>query len=1541
MADTARSLIRAGVTGDAQIEEIASRRLAPVTLQGRAHFDSPPMLLDPDSPIGESGLQSGWIIEPVLEFGARSSRSRLVEVAGNVEVLSGKHAGVSYSLIAGVNLIGRDDASRIQLSDSCVSRRHVAIEIGAEIVLHDMGSANGTLVQGEAVAAARIDRPCIVSLGDVDLRVTPGPPAAHSQTRSHKVMHTRVPRVASSFTTSTRELPSPPAAAAPNRIPVLAMLAPMLLGGAMFAITQSPMSLMMVAFSPLMMIGSWLDNTLGRKRKLRKELKRFEESMAIEREQLAALKMQEVTLRDRETPTMAEIGAAIRERGSLLWTRRPEHSAFLQVRFGEGTLPSRTEVTLPPRGETAREQWDLLNSFVAEFGHVEPVPVLEQFDRCGSVGITGEQELVEGMARSLILQLAGLHSPAELAIACFGSPMHVPGWAWLKWLPHTDAVSSPISAWQLTDDSSSSMALLVALEGLLEQRLSQASGGRKVRSHLGEETRNDEAQGEAVTNLPVLPSVIIVILEDELVDQSRLIALAEHGPDVGIHCVWVAPDHKKVPGACRTYLELWQGQGRVNFVRTGTTVPLRYLSLMDSTEAFALARSLAPVEDTSTRVLDETDLPKSVHLRELHQTDLVGGAQPILRAWEASGSLMSNWVPGYEREPVSLLAVVGQGVDGPATVDLRTHGPHALVGGTTGAGKSEFLQTWIMSMAARLSPERLNFLLVDYKGGAAFAECTDLPHTVGLVTDLNSHLVKRALTSLRAELHYREELLANHGAKDLITMERRSDSAAPPVLVIVIDEFAALANEVPEFVDGVIDIAQRGRSLGLHLIMATQRPAGVIKDNLRANTNLRVALRMADEADSSDVIGVTDAAFFSAETPGRGSIKIGPDKISHFQTGYLGGRAAYTNFEAQLEIRSLNFTEGEAWAIPPEDRKAQRKQAVPRDIEQLRDGIIEAANLLHLTAPRRPWLDSLPNQIDLCETKWLAAQHASEIEDEHLSDAAVIGLRDEPTSQSQNPVSIDLEESGNVALLGTGGVGKTFALITLAASLSLDAEKFPVEIYGVDAAGGALGVLESLPTVGAIASLTDIELVCRVLQHLLDLIAERAQRFAAAHATGLAEFRRTPGGEVESRVLLLIDGFGAFRQATETLSGSAQPFQMLSEIMATGRSVGVHVVLSAERPGSVPVTMASSIQQQFILRLANPHNYAQVGVDSELFENAPAGRAVLAGSNEEIHIALLGERPDLAGQAEALLELAASLRDSDVRAAVEVCNAPELVPIDSLPSDVGGEPVCGINTRTFEPVPMLSSGLAVISGPAGSGQSTAVLSCVEGFERWSLAEGQAVEKVLLTFSNDGLIQRGTWDRVARGETEVNELARELVIALGGTPPAGVNGMLVGPIGEPNCEGDSEPARTPDLASDQIFPLPGKRGVIVIEGSAESEGTQAFETLVALAKIARRTSVLVIFEFEQGMASGVWELLNALKQSRWGIALQPDENESQTPFRESLGRVKRADFPPGRGFAVTRGRVTPIHMAFPSAGVGASHARAQIQIRTTENEENPA
>ncbi len=1522
VGDAARALLRAGISGDPRLADAARNRLLPVTLRGRAGASEPVMLLDPMSPLGASGLQSGWIIEAVPEFGNRSAERRLIDVAAYLEVLTGAHAGATYSLIAGTNAVGRDPSSRVHLTDASVSRRHAQIEIVAgrttSIVVHDLGSANGVLLggpEGEAITECRVDRPREIALGDVTVRITPGPPVPDTPGFSHRVMHVRAPRVAPVFPASQRELPAPPRPAERNRIPMLAMLAPMMMGGAMYLVTQSPMSLMMVAFSPLMMIGSWLDTRAGSKRKQKRDLARFVESLALDRAELTDLRTREIEVRASETPTLAEIADAVQYRSGLLWTRRPEHRSFLEVRFGDGELPSRTEIALPARGETDLVQWEALQRVEAEFAHVAPVPLLERFERCGSIGVVGEPIWAEGIARSLIMQLAGLHSPSELVLACFASAHHAGEWEWLKWLPHIDTVTSPILSWQLAVDSASSARLITALEGLLESRRQATNRRRTVRSHLEEETRNDEDSGVAVGDLPVVPAVVVLVLDAGLIDPSRIIALAEDGPDHGMHLIWVAPSTDRLPAACRTFVELSTAEGRVSFVRTGTSIQLQLLAPMESLQALELARRLAPVEDVSARALDESDLPKTVQLRDLHGTDLLGGAEPVVRAWHESGSVSRNWKTGDEREPISLAAVIGQSPDGPAVIDLRTHGPHALVGGTTGAGKSEFLQTWIMSMAATISPDRLTFLLVDYKGGAAFAECVDLPHTVGLVTDLSPHLVRRALASLKAELHHREELLAAHGAKDLITMERRSDPAAPPVLVIVIDEFAALAADVPEFVDGVIDVAQRGRSLGLHLVMATQRPAGVITDNLRANTNLRIALRMADESDSTDVLGVSDAAFFAAETPGRGAFKVGPGRIAHFQTGYLGGRAAHSAPGSRVELRSLGFTEGEPWNIPPEPQLVPRRHAKPpRDIEQLRDGIVAAAVKTGVAAPRRPWLDALPASLGLQSVR----QQANDLLQD-IDDAPIIGLRDEPASQAQRPVAIDFEETGNVAFIGASGTGKSTALITLAASLSTRADDFPVQIYAIDAGGGALEALDVLPTVGAVAPLADSELTARILRHVLGLIGERSSRYASARAAGLRAFRRTPNGRDESRIVLLVDGVAAFRQATETLGGPTSPMQMLGDIMSAGRSVGVHVVLTSDRPAAIPAAMASAVQQQFVLRLAGTHDYHQLGVSADALEGASAGRALMVRSDDEIQIARIGDGDGLGAQAHGLERLAEQLRGLGVPEASPIRNAPTHIALSALSEDAGGRPVYGINTDDFAPIGMPATGLGVIAGPPGSGLSTAARSCVQGFRRWADAQGEVVERVLLTFASDGLRTRGNWEQIGFGEDEVKDRARALTVALGGRPaarraaPGGIGAGIIG--GTP---GDG-PAGRPDPEFEEpvpVFPSLGSRGIVVVERPADAEGTEALPELVALAKAARRSDVLVLFEFEQGSGSAIWDLFSALKQPNWGLALQPDSTEGQSPFREPVGRVKRADFPVGRGVAIESGRVQPVHVAFP-------------------------
>ena len=304
----------------------------------------------------------------------------------------------------------------------------------------------------------------------------------------------------------------------------------------------------------------------------------------------------------------------------------------------------------------------------------------------------------------------------------------------------------------------------------------------------------------------------------------------------------------------------------------------------------------------------------------------------------------------WHRRAPGLQATVGVTEHGPLTVDLLTDGPHGLIVGTTGAGKSELLRTLVASLAGQHSPDQLSFLLVDFKGGGAFDACAGLPHTVGVVTDLDEHLAARALRCLRAELRHRERRLREAGVSDL----RDLTAPVPPLprLVIVIDEFATLAVELPGFLTALVDVAQRGRSLGIHLLLATQRPQGVVDGKIRANTNLRVALRVQDEVDSRDVLGTSQAADIDRRRPGRGYARFGAGEIVAFQSALVSAPVA-TDIAARIEVEPFTLIPGSqpSPATVPADGHGET------DLQALVAAAVQAFHDGGYAAPRVPWPD--------------------------------------------------------------------------------------------------------------------------------------------------------------------------------------------------------------------------------------------------------------------------------------------------------------------------------------------------------------------------------------------------------------------------------------------------------------------------------------------------------------------------------------------------------------------------------------------------------
>ncbi|MEP6480831.1 MAG: FtsK/SpoIIIE domain-containing protein, partial [Rhodoglobus sp.] len=871
-------------------------------------------LLDPDTALGEASLASGAtvaIVDPNSAAPAAKSGT-----AATLVVVEGPDAGARFALPIGTRYLGRDASmSEITLSDPMVSKRHARLDVFSQAIrVVDLNSANGLEVDGGTVTRVDLENGATVRVGDTVLRAEIDVPEAESAPLvTGPVAFNRSPRVESRYPGSDFAAPSMPTEKESQPFPWVAMFAPLILGG-VFAFTgRGLQSLIFIAASPILMLGTFLSTRAVRKRKEKLDIERFEERATQLEDTLESERTLERKVRKQESPSTAEVFAAAMALGPLLWTRRPEHWQFLSLNLGVGTMPSRNTITISNEDTALPKYLERTKATQDKYRDIDDVPVTENLFFSGALGIAGPHSDAADATRSAIVQLAGLHSPAEVVVAAIVSNAWTPEFEWLKWLPHTGSPHSPLGAAHLANSQATGAALLSAIEDLIAARSKAAIEQRGAttvdKSALVAGAAAGDGADVATPPPSATPAIILIISDDAPVDRARLVQVAERAADAGVYPVWVAGTVAELPAVARTFVAASEGSAAaVGLVRLGSDIVDVRTEPISRDQALTFAKRLAPVVDAGALLRDESDLPRAVSMLSLLGPDLAINPSVAVDRWRENDSIHDRSGGALtKRRAGKLRALVGSaGVDA-LHLDLRTQGPHALVGGTTGSGKSEFLQAWVLGMAAEYSPDRVTFLFVDYKGGSAFADCVALPHCVGLVTDLSPHLVRRALTSLRAELHYREHLFNRKKAKDLLDLEKRGDPESPPALVLVIDEFAALAGEVPEFVDGVVDIAQRGRSLGIHLIMATQRPAGVIKDNLRANTNLRIALRMADESDSMDVVGDKIAGTFDPSIPGRGIAKTGPGRLTSFQSAYAGGWTSDTPAPTSIEVAELRF----------------------------------------------------------------------------------------------------------------------------------------------------------------------------------------------------------------------------------------------------------------------------------------------------------------------------------------------------------------------------------------------------------------------------------------------------------------------------------------------------------------------------------------------------------------------------------------------------------------------------------------------------------
>ncbi|GAA2175287.1 type VII secretion protein EccC [Agrococcus versicolor] len=866
-----------------------------------------------------------------------------------------------------------------------------------------------------------------------------------------------------------------------------------------------------------------------------------------------------------------------------LWERRGSHGDFGELRIGTGShnLSQRiTPLSTKPIADLEPLSARALRRFIAVHGSVPELPVSLFLRRLADIRLMGDEDAARAMVRAVVAQAVTAHAPDELRLAICTTPERAADWDWVKWLPHAQHPSS--------QDGAGSTRLFGDDVGELADLLEAELSGRS-RFEPGASPTADEPY-----HLVILDGVAPPV-------GSRLAA-------AGYRCTTTLTLGIEVDETDTSGLLLDVQRDVVHMLRSDRTEGVQRTALcapdaMSVAAATALARVIAPYRagsrsaDASEPMVSDFELPT---LLGIDDVDL----------WSPAGSMREDLDRSRLRIPL--------GVDErghPVDLDIKEAaqggmGPHGLLIGATGSGKSELLRTLVLGMAMTHSSETLNFVLVDFKGGATFLGLDELPHVSALITNLadEATLVTRMQDALAGELNRRQEYLRAAGNySSLLEHEKARLAGAPleamPTLFVIVDEFSELLASNPDFAELFVMIGRLGRSLGVHLLLASQRLEDGRMTKLESHLSYRIGLRTFSAMESRSVIGVPDAHQLP-NAPGNGFLRSDVATLTRFKAAYVSGTyRRRTREQRQEEVRQQVVVFRAGRVAPPavdETRPPAIEDAVvlpPAAVEPEGDESVMSMIVDRLVGFGPPahqvWLPPLadPPTLDqllppllpdpdrgLHAIGWTGTGHLT----------VPIGVVDKPYEQTRELYEIDLAGAGgNVGIAGGPQSGKTTLLRTMVSALALTHTPAEVQCYCIDFGGGGLVTLEGLPHVGSVATRRQTEQVARTIAEVSTLLRDREQFFTDASLEGMAEYRaRRAAGEFAEQqfgdVFLVVDGWAALRAEFE------QHDMALREIARQGLAYGVHVMISTNRWTDVHSSLRDQLGTRVELKLGDP-----------------------------------------------------------------------------------------------------------------------------------------------------------------------------------------------------------------------------------------------------------------------------------------------------------------------------------------------------------------
>jgi DNA segregation ATPase FtsK/SpoIIIE, S-DNA-T family len=893
-----------------------------------------------------------------------------------------------------------------------------------------------------------------------------------------------------------------------------------------------------------------------------------------------------------------------------MWERRAADSDFCHVRIGAGTQRLATRLVPPQIGSVDRLEpvtVAALRRFLQTHSTIPGAPIAIALRGLDAVTVGGDTAYARGLVRAMICQLAALHSPSLLLIIGAFSEHNRSHWDWLKWLPHNQNPHANDGAGCARMLYPSLAAAESALAGLLIDRAS---------CHLS----------------AALPQLVVVVDSDSewtVGGSERIIGGRIGGVtllEIGTGCD---------SSAIAEVLRLRVGEAELAIRLPGDDEVFVRPDRMSEIAALACARRLA-----AYRVGGPDAATPSGDL----------GWQDLIGIGDLTSTMPTDWWDSRSHRDRLRVPIGSTLAGGPLELDIKEAaengiGPHGLCVGATGSGKSEFLRTVALGMIARHSPETLNLVLVDFKGGATFLGLEPAPHVAAVITNLSDKapLVARMRDALTGEMHRRQELLCTAGNLDSVAayeLARRTGAQLAPLpsLFVIVDEFSELLSKYPDFAEVFVAIGRLGRSLGMHLLLASQRLDEGRLRGLESHLSYRVCLKTLSANESRIVLG-TSHAYELPSIPGAGYLRARTDELIRFQTAYVSAP-----WQAKMQLpAAVSSSEGRGDSVPSVRLFTARST-----------GPVTLAGGAGVDATgRRTVLQTVVDRVSgygpPAHEVWLPPLGASPALDTLLSGAAsagkpasamtvCIGIVDRPFEQRRTPLTVDLSGAGgNVAVVGAPQSGKSTTLRTLVTALAITHDPNRVQFYCLDFGGGALASLGSWPHVGAVAGRVDPQLVGRMITELETIVRSREAVFRDQGIDSMAQYRglkarRDPVCDRFGDVFLVVDGWASLRQEFEMLEAP------ITTLAAQGLSFGVHVVLSASRWAELRPALKDQIGTRIELRLGDP---ADSELDRRRAQQVPEGKPGRGLSYDGLHMVIALPRLDGANSSSGLAEAGA------------------------------------------------------------------------------------------------------------------------------------------------------------------------------------------------------------------------------------------------------------------------------------------------------------